>query len=116
MKLALIDWLIVIGYCVLALSVGVCFARRAGRSVRDFFTAGGSLPWWIAGTSMVATTFAIDTPLSVAGMTRSKGIAENWYWWPMVFGTMLVAVFYARLWRRANILTDIDILHRSLQS
>jgi Na+/proline symporter len=105
-----IDWLIVAAYCLLSLGIGVFLARRAGRSMADFLLSGRSLPWWLAGTSMVATTFAADTPLAVTGIVRTKGIAGNWFWWNMVMSSMLWAFFYARLWRRTGLLTDVEFM------
>jgi Na+/proline symporter len=95
---------------VLSLGIGFFFAKRAGRSLADFVLSGRGLPWWLAGTSMVATTFAADTPLAVTGIVRTKGIAGNWFWWNLVMSSMLWAFFYARLWRRAGVLTDVEFI------
>jgi SSS family solute:Na+ symporter len=108
MTLAPIDWIIIAAYFVASAGVGVWYARRGGRSVTDYFLTGRSLPWWLAGTSMVATTFAADTPLAVAGLVARNGIAGNWIWWSAAFGSMLTVFFFARLWRRAGILTDVE--------
>jgi SSS family solute:Na+ symporter len=108
MTLAPVDWIIIAGYFAASASIGVWFARRGGRSVADFFLTGRRLPWWLAGTSMVATTFAADTPLAVAGLVARNGIAGNWIWWSAAFGSMLTVFFFARLWRRAGILTDVE--------
>ncbi|HEX2078016.1 MAG TPA: sodium:solute symporter family protein [Longimicrobium sp.] len=108
MTLAWIDWLIIAGYFALSAAIGLAYARRAGRSVSEFFVSGRSVPWWLAGTSMVATTFAADTPLAVTGMVASNGIAGNWLWWNMVMSGMLTVFFYARLWRRAEVITDVE--------
>ena len=90
-------------------AIGVLvLARAAARSVSEFFLTGRSLPWWLAGTSMVATTFAADTPLAVAGLVARNGIAGNWIWWSAAFGSMLTVFFFARLWRRAGIMTDVE--------
>ncbi len=105
-----IDWVIVVAYCVVALGIGVLLARRAGRSMADFLLSGRSLPWWLAGTSMVATTFAADTPLAVTGIVRTTGIAGNWFWWNLVMSSMLWAFLYARLWRRTGLLTDVEFI------
>lgn len=105
-----IDWAVVAAYCVLATIIGVIFSRRASTSISEFFIAGRNLPWWIAGTSIVATTFAADTPLVVSGLVRTKGIAGNWLWWNVLLGNMLATFFYARLWRRAHIITDIELI------
>ncbi|HEX8451820.1 MAG TPA: sodium:solute symporter family protein [Longimicrobium sp.] len=108
MKLALVDWLIVAAYFVLSAAIGLAYTRRAGKSVSEYFVSGRSVPWWLAGTSMVATTFAADTPLAVTGMVASNGIAGNWLWWNMVMSGMLTVFFYARLWRRAGVMTDVE--------
>jgi solute:Na+ symporter, SSS family len=108
MTLAPLDWIIIAVYFVASAGVGVWYARRGGRSITDYFLTGRSLPWWIAGTSMVATTFAADTPLAVSGLVARNGIAGNWIWWSAAFGSMLTVFFFARLWRRAGILTDVE--------
>lgn len=110
MQLAGIDWLIIASYFVLSLSIGSIMARRAGKSTSDFFLSGRKLPWWIAGTSMVATTFAADTPLAVTELVAQNGIAGNWLWWNMVFGGILTVFFFARLWRRSGIMTDCEFV------
>jgi len=103
-----LDWLIVAAYFVLSAAIGLAYARRAGKNASEFFVSGRALPWWLAGTSMVATTFAADTPLAVAGMVAENGVAGNWLWWNMVMSGMLTVFFYARLWRRANVITDVE--------
>ena len=108
MTLATLDWIIIGFYFVISAGIGVWYADRGGRSVTDFFLSGRSLPWWLAGTSMVATTFAADTPLAVAGLVARNGIAGNWIWWSAASGSMLTVFFFARLWRRAGILTDVE--------
>lgn len=110
MQLDLLDWSFIVGYCVFAFGVGVYYSRRASTSIEEFFIAGRKLPWWIAGTSIVATTFAVDTPLAIAGFVRSGGIYENWFWWCILMGGMLSVFFYARLWRRAGIITDVEFV------
>jgi Na+/proline symporter len=106
--MTLLDWFIVAVYFVFTAAVGVAFAQRAGKSITEFFVSGRSLPWWLAGTSMVATTFAADTPLAVAGMVATNGIAGNWLWWSLVMSGILTVFFYAHLWRRAEVLTDAE--------
>jgi SSS family solute:Na+ symporter len=104
------DWAVIAGYCALALAIGIYFSKRASKNVGEFFIAGRNLPWWIAGTSIVATTFAADTPLMVSGLVRTQGIWGNWLWWNVLMGNMFATFFYARLWRRANILTDVELI------
>ena len=108
MHLALLDWLIIAVYLLISLGIALYYARRASASTTEFFLSGRNLPWWIAGTAMVATTFAADTPLAVTELVAKNGIAGNWLWWNMLFGGMLTTFFFARLWRRAGILTDVE--------
>jgi Na+/proline symporter len=108
MVLTTLDWIIIASYFIVSAAIGIGFSGRAGRSVSDYFLSGRSLPWWLAGTSMVATTFAADTPLAVAGLVARNGIAGNWIWWSAAFGSVLTVFFFARLWRRAGILTDVE--------
>jgi len=110
MGLANIDWFIIILYFIVSISISIYLSKRAGKSTDDFFLSGRNLPWYIAGTSMVATTFAADTPLAVTELVAQKGIAGNWLWWNMLFGGMLTVFFFARLWRRSNILTDAEFV------
>ena len=106
--MALLDWLIVLFYFIISALVGIYYSKRAGGSMHEFFLSGRNLPWWLAGTSMVATTFAADTPLAVTELVAKNGIAGNWLWWNFVFGGMLTVFFFARLWRRAGIMTDVE--------
>ena len=110
MQLNFLDWSIVVASLVFSLLVGLYFTQRASRSLREFFTAEGSLPWWLVGTSMVATTFAADTPLVVSGLVRKGGIYENWLWWSALMGGMMTVYFFAGLWRRAGLLTDVEFV------
>ena len=107
MTLTTLDWLILAACLFFPFIVAARAARRAGESLGQYFLAGRELPWWLAGTSMVATTFAADTPLAVAGIIATDGIAGNWIWWSAALGSMLSVLFFARLWRRAGILTDV---------
>ncbi len=109
MKLAPIDWSLIVAYFAASIAIGLTYARRAGSSTSEFFLSGRNLPWWLAGTSMVATTFAADTPLAVTELVATNGIAGNWLWWNMAFGGMLTVFFFARLWRRAGIMTDVEL-------
>jgi SSS family solute:Na+ symporter len=108
MKLTLFDWLVIAVYFLFNLGIGLYYARRARGSTNEFFLSGRDVPWWLAGTSMVATTFAADTPLAVTGMVTRNGVAGNWLWWSMVMSGMMTVFFYARLWRRAGVMTDIE--------
>lgn len=110
MELAAIDWVIIAIYFVITIGVGLAFAGRAGKSLSDFFVSGRSLPWWIAGTSMVATTFAADTPLAVTGLVAKHGLAGNWLWWSFALGGMLTVFVYSKLWRRAKVMTDVEFI------
>ncbi len=108
MKLTSVDWLVVALYFLFNLAIGFYYKSRAGKNVNEFFLSGRNVPWWLAGTSMVATTFAADTPLAVTGMVAMGGIAGNWLWWNFVASGMLTVFFYARLWRRSGVMTDIE--------
>ena len=108
MTLNAIDWAIVAGYFVLTTVVGLIFTKKGGENLSEYFLSGRSVPWWLAGFSMVATTFAADTPLVVTGLVATKGVAGNWLWWNMVMSGMLTVFFFARLWRRANVTTDVE--------
>jgi Na+/proline symporter len=108
MRLTLLDWLVIAAYFALNLAIGLFYARRARGSTTEFFLSGRDVPWWLAGTSMVATTFAADTPLVVTGMVARYGIAGNWLWWNMAASGMLTVFVYARLWRRAGVMTDVE--------
>jgi Na+/proline symporter len=108
MTLAFSDWLIIALYFSLSAAVGLAYTRKASRSLADYFVSGRSLPWWLAGTSMVATTFAADTPLAVAGLVSKYGVAGNWLWWNGAISGVLTVFFFSRLWRRAGVLTDVE--------
>ncbi|HXG14986.1 MAG TPA: sodium:solute symporter family protein [Calidithermus sp.] len=103
-----LDWAVIVLYFLVSVAVALAFSRRAGRSSEEYFLSGRVVPWWLAGTSMVATTFAADTPLAVTGLTVKYGIAGNWLWWSMVMSGMLTAILYAPLWRRAGVMTDAE--------
>ncbi|MGB3491153.1 MAG: sodium:solute symporter family protein, partial [Elainellaceae cyanobacterium] len=104
-----IDWFIVIAYLVFTMLLGLYVSRKASRSVVDFFVSGRSLPWWLAGTSMAATTFSIDTPLYIAGVVGTRGIAGNWEWWSFGIAHVVMIYVFARLWRRSEIVTDAEL-------
>lgn len=109
MALHPLDWLIVGAYVLFALTVGVLYAKKAGKDVDQYFLSGRSLPWWIAGTSMVATSFAADTPLVITGWVRDYGIWKNWLWWCYCGGGMLAVFVFARLWRRGGVMTKAEV-------
>ena len=110
MVLELVDWIIVVIFLGITLYVGLKFKNKASGSLTDFFLAGRNLPWYIAGISMVATTFAADTPLWVAEVIKKNGISGNWLWWNMLIGGMLTTFFFAKMWRKANVLTELEFL------
>ncbi|MGH7575683.1 MAG: sodium:solute symporter family protein, partial [Longimicrobiales bacterium] len=101
-------WVVVAVYGVVTLLVGLVFTKRAGRSLEQYFLSGRKLPWWLLGTSMVATTFSTDTPNLVTDLVRSGGVSMNWLWWAFLITGMLTVFFYAKLWRRSGALTDIN--------
>ncbi len=109
MALGTLDYLIILGFIGLIICIGLYFSRRA-KNTSDFFLGGRSLPWVLAGTSMVATTFAADTPLAVTELVKQGGIAGNWMWWNLLAGGMLTTFFFAKYWRRAEILTDVELI------
>ncbi|MBF0546242.1 MAG: Na+:solute symporter [Candidatus Riflebacteria bacterium] len=108
MKLTILDWAVIAGYFLINLLIGLYYRSRATKSTEEFFAGGRNVSWWLAGTSMVATTFAADTPLAVTGLVASYGIAGNWLWWNMLMSTMFTVFFFARLWRRSEVLTDVE--------
>lgn len=108
MALTSLDWLVIVAYFALNLGIGFYYMRRASGDVSEFFLSGRSVPWWLAGTSMVATTFGADTPLVVTGLIYNQGIAGNWLWWSFALSGMLTVFFFAPLWRRAQVLTDME--------
>ena len=106
-----IDYLIICSYFAFAVIVGILTKRLSGDNMRGYFLSGQRLSWWLLGTSMVATTFALDTPLYVAGWTREFGISKNWEWWVFLFGGMFTTFFFAKLWRRSNVLNDAEFIN-----
>src|SRR3954464_9416392 len=108
MHLTVLDWVIVFA------SIGICFlpallvAKRGSKTSADFFASGRSVPWWLAGLSMVATTFSSDTPNFVTNVVRQNGVAGNWVWWAFVLTGVATVFFYARLWQRSGVMTDLE--------
>ncbi len=105
-----LDWVVVALYLGGTLALGMWLARRGSRSVAEYFVGGRAIPWWLAGASMAATTFNVDTPLYVTGVVARRGVAGNWEWWSFAFTHVLMAVVLARLWRRAAIMTDVELI------
>ena len=108
MQLELIDWVIIASFFVITLAIGAKVSRQAGKSASEFFLSGRNMPWWLLGFSMVATTFAADTPLTVTNMVRVDGVSSNWEWWSLLLTGMLTAFIYAKLWRRSQVVTDLE--------
>src|SRR5437773_2164487 len=108
LRLTLPDWGIIAAYFIFNLLIGFYYKRKAGSNTAEFFLSGRNVPWWLAGTSMVATTFAADTPLVVTGLVARNGIAGNWLWWNMVASGMLTVFLFSRLWRRSGVMTDVE--------
>ncbi len=105
------DYAIIGLYFIFAIAVGFAMKGRGGKGLRSYYLSDGRLPWWILGTSMVATTFSLPTPLLVAGWVREVGIAKNWEWWVFLTGQMFTTFFFAKLWRRTNVLNDAEFIH-----
>src|SRR5271155_1464119 len=106
MTLTLLDWIVIAGYLLLMLLLGFYFRRRSSGSTEDYFVSGRQVTWWLAGTSMVATTFAADTPLAVTGLVYKYGVSGNWLWWSLLLSGMMTVFLFARLWRRSGLVTD----------
>lgn len=105
-----IDWTIITAYILFSIGVGIYFTKRASKNTEEYFLSGRTLPWWIVGTSMVATTFAADTPLAITEFIRGAGIWQNWFWWNQLLAGLLAVFLFSRLWRRARVLTDNELL------
>ncbi len=109
MSLNATDWLVIAGYLLINLVIGIYYRRRSSGNTEEFFVSGRNVSWWLAGTSMVATTFAADTPLFVSGVIATQGIAGNWIWWSSCLSGLLTVFFFARYWRRSEVLTDVEL-------
>src|SRR5947209_17272148 len=109
MALTATDWIVIAVYLALNLLISLYYRRRSSGSTEEFFVSGRNVSWWLAGTSMVATTFAADTPLLVTGLVAKNGISGNWLWWSQCLSGMMTVFFFARYWRRAEILTDVEL-------
>jgi len=110
MNFAFLDYLIMAAYLAVLIGVAIMAKRRGQESLEDYFTGGKDLPWWLIGISMVATTFAADTPLAVTGIVASQGIAGNWIWWNFMFSGLFTVFLYAKLWKRADVITDVEFI------
>src|SRR6478752_3842436 len=108
MHLQTLDWIIIAASLLICFVPALFFAKRSGKSTSEFFASGRAVPWWLAGLSMVATTFSSDTPNLVTDIVRKNGVAGNWVWWAFVLTGVATVFFYARLWRRAGVLTDLE--------
>ena len=108
MNLSTLDWIIIFGFFAVSLAIGLYAAQRAGKNSTEFFLSGRNMPWWLLGISMVATTFSADTPNLVTDIVRKNGVAGNWAWWAFLLTGMLTVFVYSRLWRRSNVLTDLE--------
>src|ERR1700684_1822446 len=108
MTLTLVDWAVIAGYLLLMLVLGIYFRRRSSRNTEEYFVSGRQVAWWLAGTSMVATTFAADTPLVVTGLVYAQGISGNWLWWSFLPSGMMTVFLFARMWRRSGLMTDVQ--------
>jgi Na+/proline symporter len=110
MRLAAADWIFIAWYFVLSIGIGLYYSKKAGKSISEYFLSGRSLPWWLLGTSMVATTFSSDTPLAVTGIVIKDGVSGNWFWWNFMLGGALTILFFAHLWRRAGVMTEVEFI------
>ena len=108
MELSFIDWVIIFSFFAIFIVIGLFFAKRSGKNSKEYFLSGRNMPWWLLGTSMVATTFSADTPNLVANIVRENGVSGNWVWWAFLITGMMTVFFYARLWRRSEVLTDLE--------
>jgi Na+/proline symporter len=108
LSLTALDWAAIVGYLLITLVLGLYFRRKSGQSTEDYFVSGRQVSWWLAGTSMVATTFAADTPLAVSGLVYTQGVAGNWLWWSFLPSGMMTVFLFARLWRRSGLITDVQ--------
>ena len=108
MILSTLDYGVIVVFFVISLAIGIFASRRAGKSFSEYFLAGGQMSWWMLGLSMVATTFAADTPNFVTDVVRKEGVSGNWIWWSFLLTGLLTVFVYARLWKRSGVLTDLE--------
>ena len=110
MNLETLDWIVIGIYLAISFGIGIWVSKKQTNNIEDFLLAGRSLPWWLLGTSIAATWFATDAPLAITALVRSQGIYANWLWWYLGIGIMMMVFFYAKQWRRADIITDVEYL------
>jgi len=103
-----VDWILIIAFFLVSLVIGILVSKKAGSSAAEFFASSRSMPWWLLGVSMVATTFSADTPNLVTDMVRQHGVSGNWLWWSFLLSGMVTVFIYSKLWRRSGVLTDIE--------
>src|SRR5919112_761798 len=108
MNFGALDWFVALFVTAICFVPALLFGRRSGKNTSEFFASGRSVPWWLAGISLVATTFSSDTPNLVANIVRTQGVAGNWQWWAFTLTGVSTVFFYARLWRRSGVLTDLE--------
>src|SRR5690606_24420964 len=108
MKLSLLDYSLIFGFFAITLIVGIVVSRSSGKNTTEYFLSGRSMPWWLLGFSMVATTFSTDTPNLVTDIVRTNGVSGNWAWWAFLLTGLSTVFIYAKLWRKSNVLTDME--------
>ena len=108
MQISILDWVIIFSFFAVFIFIGVLTSKKSGKNSKEFFLSGRNIPWWMLGISMVATTFSADTPNLVTNIVRQNGVSGNWVWWAFLLTGMMTVFFYARLWRRSKVLTDLE--------
>ena len=108
MQISTLDWVIIFSFFALFILIGLYYSKRSGKSSKEFFLSGRDMPWWLLGISMVATTFSADTPNLVTNIVRDSGVSGNWAWWAFLITGMMTVFLYAKLWRRSDVLTDLE--------
>ncbi|MBT8210326.1 MAG: Na+:solute symporter, partial [Eudoraea sp.] len=108
MELSTLDYILIIGFFSIVLSIGIIVSKTSGKNTSEFFLSGRTMPWWLLGLSMVATTFSTDTPNLVTDIVRTNGVSGNWVWWAFLITGLLTVFVYAKLWRKSNVNTDLE--------
>ena len=108
MQISFLDWLIIFSFFGIFILIGFITSKKSGENSKEFFLSGRNMPWWMLGISMVATTFSADTPNLVTNIVRENGVSGNWAWWAFLLTGMMTVFFYAKLWRRSKVLTDLE--------